>query len=183
MSNPRQAPPIQVLNGRPYMAAAAFVRPANTTQYAANELVANSATAGSVTPMTFAIGELGQNRPIVFTQARIWKTNATLTSANFRLHLFKTIPTVTGGDNAAFSIATQADTWIGSLSGLMAGPVAVLPAINAGIGMLSPDGGVAALETVLGSGESSIYGLLETLATYTPTSAETFTINLMARTL
>lgn len=177
MSNPRAAPPVLVMNGRPALISANFTRPADTTQYAANDLVANSTTAGSVVPMTFSGVGLGQNRQFSVLSAVMRKTSNTLTVAQFKLHLFKVIPTVTNGDNGAFSIATQGDKWIGSLSGLL-NRQAVLPANSKAMGYLTPDDGLGAIDGILEAGATDLFGIVEAIGAYTPASAEVLTFEL-----
>src|ERR1041385_1792793 len=76
-----------------------FVRPNDTTAYANGDLVANSTTANSVTPMTFKAPLRGIRLWRVF----LFRTSTTVTNAKFRLHLFNDSPTVANGDNGAFS--------------------------------------------------------------------------------
>ncbi len=83
---------------------ASFNRPANTTQYAQNELVANSASAGSVEPMRFGCEQAGGKGKIV--AVRVFSDNQAVTAAVFDLFIFRQIPTVSVGDNAAFAVAS-----------------------------------------------------------------------------
>ena len=111
-----------------------FTRPANTTQYADGDLVANSATAGSVTPLKFSMNGLG--RAGVIRRARISKTTNTATAATFLIHLFDAEPTVANGDNGAFSVATNLDSWLGKIavdmsSGAEAGASTVITQVSA----------------------------------------------------
>src|SRR5690606_2424241 len=82
-----------------------FARPADTTQYGQNDLVANSATAGDVEPLTFVI-PYGSGLKI--WRAGLLKSSTTTTNAVFRLHLYKDKPTCANGDN---------DTWSTTVSG------------------------------------------------------------------
>lgn len=148
-----------------------FTRPANTTQYADGDLVANSATAGSVTPLKFSMNGLGRSGMI--RRARIYKSATTATAATFSLHLFDSEPTVANGDNGAFSVATNISSWLGKIaldmsSGSEAGASAGLSQVSAAvaIGISKPTAG------------GVIYGLIEAGGTYTPASAETFTVRL-----
>lgn len=148
-----------------------FTRPANTTQYADGDLVANSATAGSVTPLKFSMNGLGRSG--IVRRARISKTTNVATAATFSLHLFDSEPTVGNGDNGALAVATNLDSWLGKIavdmsSGAEAGASAVITQVSAAvaIGVSKPvAGGV-------------IYGLIEAGGTYTPGSAEVFTVHL-----
>lgn len=146
----------------------AVTRPADTTQYAAGDLVANSTTAESVVPITFPVGgQFASGGKIV--GGRMRKSTAAVTTASFRLHLFTVTKTVTNGDNGA--IVTAMDGYIGSLDfdfatlandTNIAGAAIekVNTALAAPIGFRAP-GGV-------------LYGLIEAKGAYTPASAEIF---------
>jgi hypothetical protein len=91
----------------PMTSSASFTRPANTTAYADGDLVANSATAASVVPLTFTTSRVvGQG---TIARVRLYKSNPSATNANFTLHLFTSDPGVpTNGDNGALGIASAA---------------------------------------------------------------------------
>src|SRR6185437_974597 len=78
-----------------------FTRPADTTAYATGDLVANSTTAGSVTPLSFTAPRYATGSGQV-RRARLKKSTNTTTNATFRLHLYATSPTPTNGDNGAW---------------------------------------------------------------------------------
>ena len=147
-------------------ASATVTRPANTTAYASGDLVANSATAGSVTPLSWtASREAGV--PFRIQRVRMKMSDAVLTNASFRLHLYGSAPTVTNGDNGAW-VSIDAD-YLGSID------ITVDKAFSVGsAGVAVPTSGVP-LGVVLASG-TTLYGLLEARAVYTPTSAEVFTV-------
>lgn len=89
-----------------------FTRPGDTTQYGANDLIADSTTAGSVKPMRFNCDRIhGRGR---LFGARLWKNSSTVTAAKFNLHLYMQSPTVTNGDNGAFAVATT-KWWIATI--------------------------------------------------------------------
>lgn len=146
-------------------ASATFTRPADTTAYAANDLVANSVTAGSVTPMTFA-SATGFG---AVTRARVEKSDKSTTNAAFDLYLFDQSPTVTNGDNAAFAIA--------ALAGYL-GKVSVTVGQAGGTSGASGNADASAISP----GSARIYGLLVATAAYAPASAEVFTVSLHHRT-
>lgn len=135
-----------------------FSRPANTTAYAAGDLVANSATAGSVTPLSWNVGE-GK-----IVGVRISKSGTGVTGADIDLHLYDATPTVANGDNGAWSSNKAAD---------------YLGYVDMGTMVAHTDGavkrtGLAPADQIYGSGV--VYGLLEIQGTYTPASGETFTV-------
>jgi len=148
-----------------------FTRPADTTAYASGDLVANSTTAGSVVPLKFQIDQVSANGKV--RRARIAKSNATVTNAQFRLHLYSTAPTCANGDNGAWSTTTSG--YLGSLS------------LSAAMGraftdgaedIATPDAGTEVIFDALPGPGAVIYGLLEARAAYTPANAEVFTVTL-----
>lgn len=149
---------------------ASFSRPSNTTQYASGDLIANSATAASVSAMTFAGGN------IVIRRARLTKSDDDTTAASFRLHLFSGDPTSTSpanGDNGAISLNTAIGEYLGSFDLDMTSSVDIYnTAGNLAIG--TPLQGTEIMVPYSGS----IYGLLEARSTYTPANGETFTVDL-----
>jgi hypothetical protein len=151
-------------------ATSSFTRPNDTTAYAANDLVANNTTAGSVTPLSFQFNS-GNGRSFKIVGCRINKNNATVTNANFHLRLYGTSPTVTGGDNAAWVSSTS--NYIGKID------PAIMEAFSDGGSISGNVGAGSELYTYLPSG-NIIYGLLVADAAYTPTANEVFTVTLFA---
>lgn len=148
---------------------ATFTRPSDTTAYASGDLVANSTTAGSVTPMTFNIG---YGNGFKLTRAYVKFNSATVTNAKFRLHLYNSSPTATNGDNGA---------WLTTESGYQG-------AIDVDASVLTFSDSTKAygiyVNTALNvpmlmSTNSVLYGLLTATAAYTPTSAEIFIVALL----
>lgn len=153
-----------------YTPFATMTKVSGTTAYDANDLIANSATAGSVTPLSWATNGVGTAGHI--SRVRVAKSSNVATQASFRIHLFSASPVVNNGDNGAFSITTAqyyiasvaADMTTGGFAGtaylwksfeITNGAVFKLPALN-----------------------SRIYGLIQAIGTYTPTSSEVFEITL-----
>jgi hypothetical protein len=149
--------------GRLYSASASFTRPSNTTAYAAGDLVANNATAGSVTPMTLSWPN-GQN--FAARNITLKKTKVDLTNASFNVWFFGASPTVTNGDNGAFA----GDF----LSSILFEPVRVdFAATATGAGVI----GTSLFGDNLLILPATCYALLEALGAYTPASAEVFTLD------
>lgn len=149
--------------------AATFNRPADTTTYASGDLLANSTTAGSVTPVTFTWTR-NRGGPFRIKRVRLSKTSATIAVSSFRVHFFSASPTAANGDNGVFAAGTAA-TYLGYLD------------VVAGQGMASGAGGwsVAAADALcptahISGASPSIYALIEARAAYVPTSGETFTL-------
>jgi hypothetical protein len=144
---------------------AQFTRPADTTAYASGDLVANSTSSGSVTPMSFASTGQDPGTVVQVRRVRISKSGTATANASFRLHLYRASPTVANGDNGAIS-SNQAATWLGS--------------VDVTVGQAFSDGAAGTATTEVNSlpaiGTTTIYGLLEARAAYTPGSAEVFTV-------
>jgi hypothetical protein len=95
------ANPLPVIGKNPVPMVASgsgFTRPADTTAYAAGDLVANSTVAGSVVLDTVAVA---RNNDEAFTllRCRLQKSGTTITNASFRVHVYSAAPTFTNGDN------------------------------------------------------------------------------------
>jgi hypothetical protein len=142
-------------------------RPANTTAYASGDLVANSVTAGSVVPITFAGVQRSRGVGATILRARVHKSDVSVTTCTLRLHLYTASPTVANGDNGVMSSNKMA-SYIGTFE------VIVDKAFSdgaAGVGL--PLIGTAV--RVNQAASATLYGLLEARSSYTPASAETFT--------
>ncbi len=148
-----------------HIAASTFTRPANTTAYADGDLVANSTTAGSVTPLTFPIPN---KRSCIIRGAWVSKSDESdVTNADFVVHLFRSSPTVANGDNGALS--TNIADKIGTID------VGQMVAYTDDAYSIAYGGNF-----YVDSGSSrTLYGLLEADAAYTPASGETFTVGII----
>lgn len=153
------------------IASASITRPADTTAYASGDLIANSTTAGSVTPLEFVSLAENPGGSVAINRMRLRKSGTSVTTCSIRIHLFTASPTVANGDNAAFS-ANKSANWLGSFD------VTVTQAFTDGAA-------VVVFPTLpvlirMDPGVGSIYGLLEARSAYTPANAETFTVTLEA---
>lgn len=151
-------------------ATATFTRPANTTQYAVGDIVANDTTAGSVSAMSLTVHTAGGGGLFV-PRCKLTKSDADLVSADFRVHLFGpgTI-TAANGDNGAFSVSNVAQ-YFGAMDVTMSNSFT-----DGDVGFGVPIIGNE-IAIVLASGKS-MQALLEARGTYTPGSAEVFTLTL-----
>jgi hypothetical protein len=70
--------------------------------YASGDLVANSATAGSVVAITCANVARYSGGPVTITRASILKSATGVTNPNFYVHAYTAVPTVTNGNDGAF---------------------------------------------------------------------------------
>jgi len=149
-------------------ASATFTRPADTTAYASGDLVANSTTAGSVTPMTLTVARKAAGSVQVI-RAKVRKTTAGLTGAVFRVHLFNSSTiTATNGDNGAFLTSASAN-YLGYVD------VTMDEAFSDGaVGYA----GYTQPPTIKMASGTDIFALLEARGAYTPGNAEQFTLTL-----
>lgn len=151
---------------------ATFNRPADTTAYAAGDLIANNTTANSVTPMTFANVVRSAAGAVSIIKARLTKTGTTLPASGIRLHLYSTLPTVTNGDNGAF-LSNQAATYLGCFEF----GAAFFKAFSDGNSCNGITQTGYPITVDLPSG-SDVYGLLESIGVTTSASSETYTVTL-----
>lgn len=147
-----------------------FTRPADTTAYTANDLVANSTTANLVTPMIFS---LGYGQAIKIFQAKVKFNSGTNTNGKFLIHLYGASPTVTNGDNGAW-LSTESN-YCGNIAVDCTGQT--FSDNSKGIGTYINTSAEVPL-MIQGDNNWKVYGLLMATAAYTPTSAEQFTVYL-----
>jgi hypothetical protein len=147
--------------------ASTVTRPANVTAYAANDAVSNSATAGSVTPISWTFSDVN-NAPILLRSFSIDTTDTGVAGKSFRLWLYRSDPSastgIVGGDNAAFSVKK---------AGFIGRAVGTFIAFSDGCAaVLQPESyqDLIALPT---SGAKTVFGLLETLDAFTPSANST----------
>lgn len=143
---------------------ASFTRPADITAYADGDLVANSTTAGSVVPLAFSIPEHA-----VIRRVEIQKTGTGVSNALFRVHLFRTAPTVANGDNGALS-ANNSANYIGAFA-VTVDRVFSDGAVGGGAPLVGSEINVA-------EARQQLFALLEAKGAYTPGNAEVFTVTL-----
>lgn len=159
-----------------FRSTATVTRPANTTAYASGDLIANSATASEVTAMEFTAGASGTPGKIL--TARLYKSDDDVTTASFRLHLFTASPVATAptnGDNGAIQVTTDEAGYVGSIDFDMT-DIDIHTGGNVAVGVPFDS---REIYFKLASNLSALYGLLEARGTYTPASAEVFTVELI----
>jgi len=161
------------VGGNTAIATATFNRPANTTAYTSGDLVANHATGASVAPMSLTVARKNGGTGRVL-RAWLSKSTALLTNATFRVHLFKTAPVTTPGDNAAFAAAVSgiAANYLGYID-----IVLDIAFTDGAKGFGSLDLGPC-ISFAAGEGVMTIAALIEARAAYAPGNAETFTLGL-----
>ena len=147
-----------------------FTRPVDTAVYASGDLVANSTTAGSVVPLSWALGNSAGVAHFRMTRIRISKTGTSVSGATFRVHFYDALPAVTNGDNGVW-LSTLAASYLGNID------VAVAYAMSdgaAGFGA-APAGSEMLIRAQSGK---TLYALMEARGAYTPASAEVFTVSI-----
>lgn len=155
---------------------ASFTRPNNTTAYSSGNLVANSATAGSVVPLAIPVGGQTGFGTMRFTRARLVKSGTTATLSAFSAFFYSQSPTVANGDGGAFS-SNQAATFLGSIT---------FPTLMTAFtdGCATNGSFAAGAEAFLkftnatGQSQQFIYALLQANAAYVPAANEVFTLTL-----
>jgi hypothetical protein len=152
---------------------ASFTRPANTTQYAQNELVANSATAADVERMRFGVEQVNGRGKIV--SVTLFTDNEAVTAASFNLHIFRTDPgDPTNGDNGAYAVTSVRDLLATVALDLSSGATTSSTDKMERVALTVP------IVFECPAANQCLYALLSTAAgaTYTPASGELFEVTL-----
>ncbi len=154
------------VGGTTIIASANFTTPSGTTAYASGQLIANSATAGSVTPLTFAVCRTNANTGMV-RRIRLKTTDTGFTGLTVYVKLYRDTPTLTNGDHG---------TWLTTESNYL-GTVSVsldqhFSDAEKGVGV--PTAG-SEINFDCASGSSNIYGLVVATSAVTPQGAKVFT--------
>lgn len=138
-----------------YKGIATSIRPENTTSYAVGDVVGTSPASN----LEFNFASEGQ-RFIILRALLMIKSNAVPSGmGGFRLHLFNAAPTAIA-DNAAFNIiAADRDKYLGYIE--------FDTPSDFGDTLISQKENLTFEETLV---ESKLYGVLETLAAFQPTS-------------
>lgn len=148
-----------------------FTRPNDTTAYASGDLVANSTTAGSVSPVSLTVARIAAGS-FMLRRLKLHKSGTSTTNASFRVHLYRGTATITcaNGDNGAFS-TDQVANYLG--------------AFDVTIDRAFTDGAAGMGLPVVGNDiniklttSTTIQALIEARAAYTPSAQEVFTITL-----
>ena len=145
-----------------------FSVPGSVVTYSIGDLIANSATAGSVAPMQHTITRTAAGAAAI-VKGRFYKTGTGIVGASFRQHFFTSSPTVTNGDDGVF-LPNQCLTRIGSLDYNLADMVVHSDGVSC---MGIPTSGYP-ITVDLPSG-SVVYSLIEARGAYVRTAGETIT--------
>jgi len=165
------------VGGQKVRVSAAFTRPSDTTAYAAKDTVANATSGAVVMTFTGMARVTGGSGYIV--KASILTSQTTNTEA-FRLHLYNAAPTALQ-DNAACTAPLYADG--GSYVGTIDFPACKTEGTGGTAAYVNVTGNIANSNLPMAfvcAADANLYGILETPAGFTPASAQTFTIVLVA---
>ena len=156
----------RIIGGKGYTAQTTVTRPANTTAYAAGDVVGATAAA-----ITFAdIGATFGHIVITDADLRIDVTALPSGMTTFRLHLYDATPASAFADNAAFDLpAGDRVNYLGYID--LGTPVDVGSTLFVQQGMT---------KTLKMGSEPNLYGYLVTTAGFTPSSAAVKSIRLTA---
>lgn len=164
----RIAPPNAIVQG------GTITRPADTTAYSSGDLIANSTTAGSVTPVACPVGRVNGGTGCI-RRVRLSTSHTGLAGTEaFRVHFFKNDPTlssgIANGDNGAFSVNGVAAIHLGYVDITLD---RVFRDGSKGIG--TPAAG-SEITFDCNTSTTNIYALLECRGAYTPASGEVYSI-------
>lgn len=143
----------------------------DVTGYSQNDLIASSATAGSVVVPSFTAARVAAGS-FMMRKARLYTAKTSGMSAfQCIVEFWSAAPTFTNGDNGAYAVATGAASWLGRADFDVMTQVAD-GGYAAGIPHTGSDWGIK-----LGSGQVVYWTLKEIDATgFTPAAAQTFTL-------
>lgn len=94
-----------------------LTRPANTTAYAQNDLIASNTAAGSIVVPSFTIPRDADANMLCIKNGVLY-TDLTTGFTTFQGHidLWTAPPTFTNGDNGAYAVATGWANWVGHMT-------------------------------------------------------------------
>jgi hypothetical protein len=147
-----------------------FVRPNDSTAYSPGDLVANSTTPGSVTPLSFPLGGNSMPGTTHIARVRLSKSGTATANAAFRAHFYGASPTVANGDNGVWS-TDQAANYLGAID------VTSMKAFTDGCAEVGAAAAGAEMLIRLPAG-ATVFALLEARGAYAPAANETFTLAL-----
>lgn len=155
--------------GMPAAATATFTTPSGATAYSSGQLIANSATAGSVVPLSFTVCT-GTGTSGMVRRVRVKTPDTGFAGQSVRVHLYSASPTVNNGDHAAW-LSTES-TYIGYFDVALTSHFS-----NAEKGFGVPHLGSEANFECAASTQV-IYGLIEARGAITPQGAKLMTVTL-----
>jgi hypothetical protein len=156
------------VGGKTIIAGASVTRPADTSAYAIGDLIANSTTAGSVTPLALAAARVAQGTGMI-RRARLKVNDAAWANAIVRVHFYRDSPACAAGDNGAWS--TTESNYLGAcdvtLDKSFSDPFVKGTGVPAAGSEINFD---------CAASSQNVYALLEARSAVTPGSAKVFSL-------
>lgn len=153
-----------------------ITRPADTTAYAANDLVGASTSVSDTNVVEIANAVPAAGQALRIERVRLAKSTNVTTNAQFRLHFFEARPTLGVGDNGALGALTAL-----AVDATMRHHAGYVDVTIDRAGDATADGSVGVAVPVIGTSltvapftGTSIFVVIQALAAYTPASAEVF---------
>lgn len=156
----------------PWVRRVDFTRPANTTQYSIGDALSDNAT--TPTAATFALSGLATSLDTggVIKAVTLYKGDQDQTGASFQVNFFDTQPAAAGWeDNAAIAITD--DEWKRTIGYVQLSASSDVSNVVTGDAYCKSN---LDLPYAYVTGTSPIYIVITLLGTYTPASAEPFTL-------
>ncbi|MGB6176254.1 MAG: hypothetical protein WBF43_07935 [Methylocella sp.] len=147
--------------------ASVLTRPANTTAYATNQLIASSTAAGSIAVPSFQIAS--NSGGVILSRLRL-ETNvaAGWNGINLSVNLWSATPTYTNGDGASYAVAAGSANWLANF---------LISLIQFGDGAAGAASLTGANEMALKLASGmSVFWDIQILGAATPISGQTFTL-------
>jgi hypothetical protein len=166
-----QSTPVNVIGVPGVVVAAQFTRPNNTTPYTVGNLVGNSTTGASVTPITLPLARVNDSS-FTIHGIRLKCSDQAALNAVIRVHLYKSSPTISSGDGVAM-LTTESD-WIGSLDVTLNQAFA-----DAVKGILTAGDGADFL-CIPATGTQNIFAVLQTQTAFQPAAQSVWTLTVCA---
>ena len=154
---------------QPITVSGSMTRLTGTTQYTSGDVIGQSGTAGSCSPITLNVAVYPNGK---IAALRLRKSGTGVTTCTIRAHFYTTLPAFSNGDNSAW-LTSKFDGWVGSID------VVVDRAFSdgaAGIGYPTAPLTYAATANAT-TGVAPLYVVLEARSAYTPADSEVFTVS------
>lgn len=146
---------------------ASFTRPADTTQYAAEDAV----NGGGILTFSPSV-DVTDGQSLIVKSARLVTDNTATTNASFRLNLIDTDQTVVADNAQQTLLWANRDKRVGYVD---------LSLSTGGTGSNCAEGFAADVNIPIKTAATDIYGYLVAKAAYTPASAQNFYIELVCQ--
>lgn len=166
--------PLTLLRPVSKIISASYTRPADTTAYAAGDVLANSTSAATI--LTFPNVARANGLGFLIDGVTVAYSGAPATKPDLQLWLFDSTVAMQN-DNAAWNPSdAEMETCLGYIS--LGGGSATIAAPLASNGNMVQFVAAAVKSNACASGSTSIFGIVVVRNAYTPTSGEKFTFRL-----